>query len=127
MFVQTTESKAAAAVRISTQLAPRERAELLEGLRPCFARTEPWLQAGKYVPALASGLPRVNGWGIARQAGDKTPDKTQRLLNHASWDTMTAGALDETGQEKQGPPLRASSGSTRGVRAGSPTASIRCT
>ena len=127
--MQTTESKAAAAVRISTQLALRERAELLEGLRPCFARTEPWLQAGKYVSALASGLPRVNGWGIARQAGDKTPDKTQRLLNHASWDTMTAmsavrrfavagldeaarrnrraggmtaGALDETGQEKQG-------------------------
>jgi len=51
LFVQTTESKAAAAVRISTQLALRERAELLERLRPCFARTEPWLQAGRYMAA----------------------------------------------------------------------------
>ena len=97
-------------------------------LRPCFARTGPWLQAGKYVSALAGELPRVNGWSIARHAGDRTPDKTQRLLNHASWDTlaamsvvrrfavagleetarrrrrggMTVGAVDETGQEKAG-------------------------
>ena len=110
-------------------LALRERAGLLEGLRPCFARTQVWLQAGKYVAALACGLPRVNGWSIARHAGDRAPDKTQRLLNHASWDEvaamsvvrrfavaglddaarrirraggMTAGALDETGQEKHG-------------------------
>jgi SRSO17 transposase len=110
-------------------LALRERAGLVEGLRPCFARTQVWLQAGKYVAALAGGLPRVNGWSIARHAGDRAPDKTQRLLNHASWDEaaamsvvrrfavaglddaarrirraggMTAGALDETGQEKHG-------------------------
>ena len=88
-----------------------------------------WLQAGKYVAALMSELPERNGWSIARHAGDRTPDKTQRLLNHASWDTLAAmsavrrfavtgldgaarrnrrqggmriGALDETGQEKQG-------------------------
>jgi SRSO17 transposase len=92
-------------------------------------RTEPWLQAGKYVSALASELPRVNGWSIARRGGDRTPDRTQRLLNHASWDTFAAmavvrrfavagleaaarrgrrrggmviGAIDETGQEKAG-------------------------
>ena len=78
--------------------------------------------------ALAGELPRVNGWSIARHAGDRTPDKTQRLLNHAAWDTsaamsmvrrfavtgleqaarrrrrggMTVGAVDETGQEKAG-------------------------
>ena len=40
--------------------------------------------------ALAGELPRVNGWSIARHAGDRTPDKTQRLLNHAAWDTPTA-------------------------------------
>ena len=106
----------------------RERNELLALLRPCFARTEPWLQAGKYVSALASELPRVNGWSIARHGRDRTPDKTQRLLNHASWDTSAAmsvvrrfavkgldaaarrgrrsglviGAIDETGQEKAG-------------------------
>jgi len=88
-----------------------------------------WLQAGKYLAAVMSDLPERNGWSIARHAGDKTPDKTQRLLNQASWDTMAAmsivrrfavagldeaarqarraggmraGALDETGQEKHG-------------------------
>ena len=76
-----------------------------------------WLQAGKYLAAVMSDLPERNGWSIARHAGDATPDKTQRLLNHARWDTvaamsiarrgrlaggMQAGALDETGQEKHG-------------------------
>jgi hypothetical protein len=127
--VKTTKPKAAAAARIGAALADRERAELLGRLRPCFARPEPWLQAGKYVGALASGLPRRNGWTIAEQAGDRAPDRTQRLLNRAAWDTFAAmgvvrrfavagleeaarrsgrrgglviGALDETGQQKQG-------------------------
>jgi SRSO17 transposase len=126
--VTRTKSEAAAAVRIGAGLALRKRDELLGLLRPCFARTEPWLQAGKYVSALASELPRVNGWSIARHGRDRTPDRTQRLLNHASWDTFAAmsvvrrfavkgleeaarlgrrggmviGAIDETGQEKAG-------------------------
>ena len=124
----STRSEAAAAVSIGAGLALRKRAELLGLLRPCFARTEPWLQAGKYVSALASELPRVNGWSIARHGGDRTPDRVQRLLNHAVWDTPAAmsvvrrfavkgldaaarrgrhrglvvGAIDETGQEKAG-------------------------
>jgi len=88
-----------------------------------------WLQAGKYMAAVMSDLPERNGWSIARFCRDATPDRTQRLLNHASWDTLAAmsvvrrfavagldeaarrnrraggmavGALDETGQEKQG-------------------------
>jgi SRSO17 transposase len=127
--VTRTSSEAAAAARIGAGLALRKRAELLELLRPCFARPEPWLQAGKYAAAVMSELPERNGWSIARHAGDKTPDKTQRLLNHASWDTFAAmgvvrrfvvagveeaarrgrrrrglviGAIDETGQEKAG-------------------------
>ena len=125
--VTSTRTEAAAAVSIGAGLALRKRDELLGLLRPCFARTEPWLQAGKYVSALASELPRVNGWSIARRGGDRTPDRTQRLLNHAVWDTFTAmsvvrrfavvglaaarrgrrggmviGAIDETGQEKAG-------------------------
>jgi SRSO17 transposase len=97
-------------------------------LRSCFARTQTWLQAGKYLNALASDLPSRNGWTIAEQAGDRAPAKSQRLLNRASWDEaaamsqvrryaaagldaaarrsrrkrMTVGALDETGQAKQG-------------------------
>ena len=86
----STKSEAAAAVRIGAGLALRKRNELLGLLRPCFVRTEPWLQAGKYVSALASDLPRVNGWSIARHGGDRAPDKTQRLLNKASWDTAAA-------------------------------------
>jgi SRSO17 transposase len=88
-------------------------------------RVEPWLQAGKYAGALMSGLPRRNGWTIAERVGDRAPDKTQRLLNRAVWDVAAAmrvvrafavagldqaargrglavGAVDETGQVKQG-------------------------
>jgi len=97
-------------------------------LRPCFARVEPWLQAGKYAAALMSDLPGRNGWTLAERAGDRTPDRMQRLLNRAVWDTFAAmgvvrrfavagldeaarrggrrglavGAVDETGQVKQG-------------------------
>ena len=106
----------------------RERSVLLGLLRSCFARTQTWLVAGKYVSALASDLPSRNGWSVAEHAGDRTPGKAQRLLNRASWDEtaamsqvrkyaaagldeaarrsrrrrMTVGALDETGQEKRG-------------------------
>ncbi len=94
-------------------------------MRPSFVRVEPWLQAGKYVGAVMSGLPKRNGWSIAQHVGDRTPDRTQRLLNRAAWDTFAAmgvvrrfavagldeaarrgalriGALDESGQEKKG-------------------------
>jgi SRSO17 transposase len=80
------------------------------------------------VDALASELPSRNAWTIAEQAGDRSPDAMQRLLNRASWDEaeamslvrchavagldhaarrsrrrrMTVGALDETGQQKHG-------------------------
>jgi SRSO17 transposase len=101
----------------------------MAALRSCFTRTQTWLQAGKYVNALASELPSRNGWSIAEHCGDRSPDCAQRLLNRASWDEaaamsqvrkhaaagldgavrrcrrkrMAVGALDETGQEKQGP------------------------
>jgi SRSO17 transposase len=79
--------------------------------------------------AVMSQIPRRNGWTIAAQAGDRAPDKTQRLLSRAVWDTFAAmgvvrrfavagldeaartagrrrglavGAIDETGQVKQG-------------------------
>jgi hypothetical protein len=68
--VTTTRSQAAAAARIGAALAARKRGELVGLLRPCFVRVEPWMQAGKYVAALAGGLPRRNGWTIAQQAGD---------------------------------------------------------
>jgi DDE superfamily endonuclease len=89
---------------------------------------EPWLQAGKYAAALMSDLPRRNGWTLAERAGDRTPDRMQRLLRRAVWDAaaairvvrrfavagldqaargsgrrgLTVGAIDETSQVKQG-------------------------
>ncbi len=33
---------------------------------------------------------RRNGWTIAERPGDRTPDRTQRLLNRAVWDTFAA-------------------------------------
>jgi hypothetical protein len=68
----------------------RERSALLGLLRSCFARTQTWLQAGKYVSALVSEMPKRNGWTITKHAGDRTPDRTQRLPNRAAWDTLAA-------------------------------------
>jgi SRSO17 transposase len=92
-------------------------------------RVEPWLHAGKYVAAATGGLAKRNGWTIAEQADDRTPERTQRLLNRAVRDTFAAmgvvrrfavagldeaarrrwrrgglavGALDETSQQKHG-------------------------
>ena len=39
-------------------------------LRSCSMRTQTWLQAGKYVSALASDLPSRNGWSVAEHAND---------------------------------------------------------
>jgi SRSO17 transposase len=70
---------------------------------------------------LISDVPRKNGWTLAEHAGDATPDRMQRLLNHAVWDheaaqgvvrgfvaeqlrdqSLVVAALDESGQEKTG-------------------------
>jgi SRSO17 transposase len=98
---------------------------LMEGIRGSFARIQPWLTAACYIRAVLSDLPKRNGWTIAEWIGHRSPDRVQRLLNQASWDTgevmrvvrgyvvegldaaaparsMTVGALDETGQEKKG-------------------------
>ena len=99
----------------------QKRVELLGRLGVHFCRVEPLAQAGKYVLALMSELPRKNCWTLAEYAGDATPDRMQRLLERASWDTMAAMGtvrdfvaehlrddglavlvLDESGDEKTG-------------------------
>ena len=67
--MRTNEDKAAAAARLGARRALRERSALLGLLRSCFARTQTWLQAGKYLDALVSDLPSRNGWTGAEQAG----------------------------------------------------------
>lgn len=92
----------------------------MDRLAPVFARAEPRAQAGKYVDGLLADLPRKNGWTLAEHAGDHTPDRMQRLLNHATWDEQAAldvvadfvvealrdefavTVFDESGQEKKG-------------------------
>jgi SRSO17 transposase len=106
---------------VEGELAVSNLGVLHDRLRPCFARAQPFGQARKYMSGLASDLPRKNGWTIAEHAGDRTPDRTQRLLNHAVWDhdraqgvvrrfvvehlsdqPLRVAALDESGQEKHG-------------------------
>lgn len=88
VLVRTTSSETAAEARIGAETAGRNRDELLGLVRPRFGRIETFLQFGKYLAAMMSDLPERNGWSIARFAGDRTPGKTQRLLNHASWDAL---------------------------------------
>src|SRR6202451_4479899 len=85
-----------------------------------FPRIEPRLQARAYVRGLLAPLAEKNSWTLAEAAGNKTPDRMQRLLNRAAWDDSgvrddvrsyvtrhlgDAGAVlvvDETGFVKKG-------------------------
>ena len=61
--------------------------ELLgERLAPRFGRVEVRRRASGFLQGLLSGTERKNGWQLAEQVGDSTPDGMQRLLNHARWD-----------------------------------------
>ncbi|MET9002066.1 IS701 family transposase [Amycolatopsis sp. NPDC004169] len=51
-----------------------------------FVRSEPRTRAREYVSGLVAGLERKNGWTLAEQAGDISPDGMQRLLRWADWD-----------------------------------------
>src|SRR5690242_16706422 len=80
----------AAAAMVEAGRVERKRAELVGRFGVHFARVEPFAQAGKYVRGLLSDLPRKNCWTLTEYAGDATPDRMQRLLERASWDTMAA-------------------------------------
>ncbi|AVT32590.1 DDE endonuclease [Plantactinospora sp. BC1] len=51
-----------------------------------FRRVQPRRRARQYLCGLVSGLGRKNGWTLAEQAGDVSPDGMQRLLRWADWD-----------------------------------------
>jgi len=106
-LLRTTRSKAAAAARIDAELTAA-----------CWP-----VRVG-----VGQRDPEADGWSIAEQVGDRTPDRAQRLLNRAVWDALAVmsrvrrfavagldamadqrrrrgpriAALDETGQQKAG-------------------------
>ena len=51
-----------------------------------FRRPEPRRRALDYLRGLLSLVERKNGWQLAEQAGDATPDGVQRLLYSYRWD-----------------------------------------
>ena len=58
-----------------------------------FSRSETREQAAKYMRGLMAKIERKNGWQIAEEIGDSTPDRTQRFLYRSHWDWD--GARDE--------------------------------
>lgn len=54
-------------------------------LRPYFVRSEARDRAIEYIRGLLSEVKRKNGWQLAEQAGEATPDGMQRLLSSAAW------------------------------------------
>jgi len=54
-------------------------------LSPYFTRSEPRQRASAYLRGLLSDVPRKNGWQLAEQAGERTPDGMQRLLSSSHW------------------------------------------
>jgi SRSO17 transposase len=52
---------------------------------PRFERAEPRQRALRYLKGLLSHTERKNGWQLAEEAGESTPDGMQRLLNASRW------------------------------------------
>ena len=67
-------------------LAVAELDALHERVGTRFARSEPRARVREYVSGLVAGLERKNGWTLAEQAGEPSPDGMQRLLRWADWD-----------------------------------------
>ena len=65
-------------------------AEGIERVHECiagrFRRPEPRRRALDYLRGLLSPVERKNGWQLAEQAGEATPDGVQRLLYNYRWD-----------------------------------------
>jgi SRSO17 transposase len=68
------------------EMAAEELERLHERIAGRFARAEPRARVRRYVSGLVAGLERKNGWTLAEQAGELTPDGMQRLLRRADWD-----------------------------------------
>lgn len=79
-------------VQTQTQITPvalQQWANLLDQLHQRiasrFARAEARTRSRRYLEGLLSQVERKNGWQLAEQAGERTPDGMQRLLSTARW------------------------------------------
>jgi SRSO17 transposase len=59
---------------------------LCERISPRFVRPEVRRRVAGFLQGLLSDVARKNGWQLAEQAGETTPDGMQRLLTTARWD-----------------------------------------
>src|SRR5919107_1138210 len=55
-------------------------------IAPHFQRPEARSRAGRYLAGLLGPVERRNGWQLAEQLGERSPDGVQRLLRTARWD-----------------------------------------
>src|SRR5260221_12156755 len=63
-----------------------ELAALHRRIAPHLERAEPRRRALAYLKGLLSQTERKNGWQLAEEDGERTPDGMQRLLNASRWD-----------------------------------------
>jgi SRSO17 transposase len=59
---------------------------LVERIGPRFVRPEVRWRVAGFLRGLLGDVERKNGWQLAEQAGETTPDGMQRLLTSARWD-----------------------------------------
>src|SRR4051795_6719889 len=60
--------------------------ELVERIAPRFGRIEPRRRGRAYLQGLLAPIERKNGWQLAENAGDRTPDGVQDFLARMRWD-----------------------------------------
>jgi len=82
-----TNSKPPMADEVAAARAWAADLEALHGrIAPRFRRAEPRKRALSYLRGLLSPVERKNGWQLAEEAGEATPDGMQRLLAATDWD-----------------------------------------
>jgi SRSO17 transposase len=59
---------------------------LVEQIAPRFCRVEPRRRVRAYLHGLLAPVARKNGWQLAENAGDRTPDGVQDFLARMCWD-----------------------------------------
>src|SRR6478736_7333433 len=60
--------------------------DLCTRIAPRFGRIEPRRRARAYLQGLLAPVERKNGWQLAENAGDRTPDGVQDFLARMRWD-----------------------------------------